>query len=342
MGEPLRQAEATIDEIGADEALVEVAGCGVCHTDLGYLYDGVPTRGPMPLVLGHEIAGTVTATGENYQSLVGTKVIVPAVMPCGECAECSAGKSGICKRQIFPGNDIHGGFASHVLVPARGLCVVPDDAAPSAADLARLAVIADAVTTPYNAVKRSGLAVGDVAIIVGAGGVGAFGVQIAKAKGAHVVALDVDESRLSLCREHGAKHTINVADMPAKAVKKTLREWARSNDLPTSQWKIFETSGTAAGQELAFSLVNFGATLMVVGFTMDSVKVRLSNLMAFEARAMGVWGCPPEDYPAALKLCTDGKIVLEPFTETHPLSEVNVLLGKLHNREIKRRVILVP
>ena len=108
----------------ADEAVVEVAGCGVCHTDLGFLYGGVRTRKEAPLALGHEISGAVVAVGDRYPELLGKAVIVPAVTPCGECADCREGRAAVCQRQVMPGNDVQGGFASHVIVPARGLCVV--------------------------------------------------------------------------------------------------------------------------------------------------------------------------------------------------------------------------
>jgi len=189
---------------GPGEVLVHVAACGVCHTDLGFFYDGVPTRHPFPLTLGHEISGRVVLAGPGAESWVGRDVVVPAVMPCGTCAACRAGHGAICPAQIFPGNDVHGGFGTHVRVPARGLCAVPDlrrpDVNPHGVDLASLSVVADAVSTPYQAIVRSGLASGDLAVFVGAGGVGGFGVQIAHAMGASVVAVDVDDERFSRWR----------------------------------------------------------------------------------------------------------------------------------------------
>ena len=119
---------------------------------------------------------------------MGKAAIVPAVLPCGACEACRARRGSICPQQVFPGNDIHGGFASHVRVPARGLCAVPDlrrrESTPAGVDLAALSVIADAVSTPYQAILRSGLSPGDLAVFVGVGGVGGFGVQIAAARGA--------------------------------------------------------------------------------------------------------------------------------------------------------------
>ena len=80
-----------------------------------------------------------------------------------------------------------------------------------------------------------------------------------------------------------------------------------------------------------------GATLCVVGFTMDKVEVRLSNLMAFDARAIGNWGCTPEHYPAALELVLAGKVKVKPFVEIHPLADINHVFEATHQREIKRR-----
>jgi len=339
VGEPLQKIEYEAPELGAGDALVEVKGCGVCHTDLGYLIDGVPTRGQMPLVLGHEIAGVVVEAGADAKGLVGKQVVVPAVIPCGECDPCRRGRTGICRKQIFPGNDIHGGFASHLVVPARGLAEVP---AALSEKLLELSVVADAVTTPLNAVARSGLREGELALVIGAGGIGAFAVQIAKARGAHVVAMDVDDERLALVKKHGADVTLNVKGRTTKDLKKELRDLAKERKWPAAEWRIFETSGTSAGQDTAFSLLNFGATLMVVGYTTDAVSVRLSNLMAFDARAEGVWGCPPSLYPEALELVASGKVKLDDFIEPHPMANINEIMSDIHHRKIRRRVVLTP
>ncbi|MAE47049.1 MAG: hypothetical protein CMJ86_09185 [Planctomycetes bacterium] len=81
---------------GPNEVLIQVVGCGVCHTDLGFFYDGVPTRHALPLTLGHEISGHVLDAGPGAESWVGKTVIVPAVIPCGECAACLEGEGSIC------------------------------------------------------------------------------------------------------------------------------------------------------------------------------------------------------------------------------------------------------
>jgi len=341
----VREAFAASPQAG--EVLVEVAGCGVCHTDLGYFYDGVRTNHPLPLALGHEVSGRVTAAGTGAERWVGQTVIVPAVIPCGECGPCKRGRPNICRNQKMPGNDIQGGFASHIVVPSRGLCKV-DEArlAKAGLTLPEVSVVADALTTPYQAVIRAGVAPGSIAVVVGVGGVGGYCVQVAHAFGATVVAIDVDAEKLAAIKEAGAALALNAREVDTKADGKALKSaigaLAKEKGLPTTEWFIFECSGTAAGQQTAYGLLVHGATLSVVGFTMDKVEIRLSNLMAFDARAIGNWGCPPELYPAALDLVLDGKVRLKPFVETHPLAEINRVFEAVHNRSIKRRAILVP
>jgi 6-hydroxycyclohex-1-ene-1-carbonyl-CoA dehydrogenase len=341
-GSPLVR-EAFVAEPAAGEVVVAIAGCGVCHTDLGYYYDGVRTNHPLPLALGHEISGRVVAAGAGAQAWVGKAVIVPAVLPCGECDLCRRGLAPICRAQKMPGNDIQGGFASHVVVPGRGLCEV-DEArlAKAGLSLADVSIVADALTTPYQAVRRAGVVPGSLAVVVGVGGVGGYCVQIARAFGAKVVAVDVDAAKLAAVAEHGAALTLNAREHDAKAIKGAIAAFAKSQGLKSTEWIVFECSGTAAGQLTAWSLLVHGATLCVVGFTMDRVEIRLSNLMAFDARAIGNWGCPPESYPAALELVLDGRVAIAPFVERHPLADINAVFHAVHHKEIRRRAVLVP
>jgi 6-hydroxycyclohex-1-ene-1-carbonyl-CoA dehydrogenase len=336
---PLEVAEVPIPDPQPDEALVKVAGCGVCHTDIGFWKDGVPTNHGLPITLGHEISGIVTAAGPAYRHLVGCEVIVPAVMPCGECALCRAGRGNACRKQKMPGNDMDGGFAEYVVVPARGLCRVERRDAYS---LPELSVIADAVSTPYQAVVRSGLAPGDLAIVVGAGGVGGYAVQIAAALGAHVVAIDADDERLAQIAQHGAGLTIHSPTVDAKSLRKQIQAQAQAWGAPLHGWKIFECSGRAAGQQTAWGCLVHAATLMVIGFTLERTELRLSNLMAFDATAQGTWGCLPELYPAALALVTEGRITLKPFIERHPMSHGPEILQRVADHALRRRAILEP
>jgi 6-hydroxycyclohex-1-ene-1-carbonyl-CoA dehydrogenase len=342
-GRPLERAARRIalDALSADLALVRVEACGVCHTDVGFLFDGVRTGRAPPLVLGHEIAGRIEHA--SAQDLIGKAVVVPAVLPCGRCTLCRSGRGSICREQIFIGSDVDGGFASHVVVPVRDLCLVDEGRlAASGVELAELSVIADAASTAYQAIVRAELAPNDVAVFVGAGGVGGFGVQIARALGANVVALDVSAARLGKLADFGASLTIDVSDQDPRRVKASITGWAKENQLDPHQWKIFETSGHAKGQELAFSLIGYGATLTVVGYTLDKVTVRLSNLMAFDARAQGNWGCLPERYPEIVSLVLDGRIAIAPFVERRPMSEINRVFTELRAHALEKRPVLIP
>jgi len=332
-------AEPAPGKLSADEVIIEVEGCGICHTDIGFAYEGIPTRHALPLILGHEIAGRVVLAGEHAEDWIGRSVIVPAVISCGDCDACRSGRPTICRKQFMPGNDADGGFATHVRVPACGLCPVPEEL-PKGLTLPMLSVVADAVTTPYEAIRRSGLNADEVAVFVGVGGIGGFGVQIAAALGAAVVAIDVDADRLELASAHGAALALNARE--CADVKATVRSFARQSGRHGIGLKIFETSGTAAGQQTAFSLLDPGAYLAIVGYTAQKVEVRLSNLMAFDATARGNWGCPPAQYPNALAMVLEGKIHVEPFVEMHPLEGAQQVLEAVHHHQLRKRAVLVP
>jgi 6-hydroxycyclohex-1-ene-1-carbonyl-CoA dehydrogenase len=346
LGKPLERVESQCPEPGEGELLLKVVGCGVCHTDLGFYYDGVRTKTPLPLTLGHEISGIVEKTGPGTEQWEKKAVIVPSVIPCGECGVCKRGKGNICAAQKMPGNDIQGGFASHIVVPAAYLCEVPVDenynpTGGSETTLAELSIIADALTTPYQSILESGLDDSDTAIFTGVGGVGGFGAQIAKALGATVIAIDVDQAKLDSLAPY-VDCTFNSKDYSFKDLRKAVSKFVREQGRRSTEWKIFETSGTAAGQKTAFGLLTFGASLGIIGFTMDTVDIRLSNLMAFHATAHGSWGCLPEYYPPALDLVLAGKVKIGPFAKCFALEKINEVFEKTHNREIQQRPIMVP
>jgi len=339
VGKPLERFELPPLEPAPDEVVVEVFGCGICHTDVGFAVDGIPTRKALPIILGHEISGRVVAAGDNAGTWLGRLVIIPAVIPCGSCAACIAGRPTICRNQFMPGNDGDGGFATHVRVPARGLCPVPEPL-PRGVNVELLSVIADAVTTPWEAIRRAGVAPEDVAVFVGVGGVGGFGVQIAAALGAAVIAVDIDPAKLELAAQHGAGLALNSSALGEKDLKAAVRNFAKQSGRKNIGLKIFETSGTPAGQQTAYGLLDFGGYLAVVGYTSRKIELRLSNLMALDATARGNWGCPPDQYPAALDLVLRGKVAITPHVETHPLDEAPAVFDAVARHSITRRAIL--
>src|SRR5436190_13276675 len=173
----MMRKDVPLPDLKDGEVLIAIAGCGVCGTDLGYFYGGIPTVAKPPLILGHEISGTVVAGDPSW---LGKEVIVPTIIPCRECELCRAGRPNRCLHQKMPGNSygVYGGFASHIPVPSRELCPVPRRGAFS---LGQLAVVADAVATPYQAALRAGIDTGDRVVIVGVtGSLGMFLAQWAR------------------------------------------------------------------------------------------------------------------------------------------------------------------
>ena len=336
----LERAEVDAPALGPGDVLVRVAGCGVCHTDLSYFYDGVPTVTKPPLSLGHEISGTVV---EGPKEWVGKEVIVPAVMPCNACPICEAGRGNRCLSQKMPGSSLatYGGFSSHIAVPFADLCVVDRRDVP----LSHLAVIADAVTTPYQAAMRAGLKPGDRVVVIGAcGGVGIYMTQMAKALGAQtVVGVDIDEEKLARALGYGADATVNSRGKSPKEVQEAFRAICKEKGVPHNWgWKIFEVSGSKPGQETALQLLSFVGKLVVVGYTMATTEYMLSKLMAFDAEMIGTWGCLPKYYAEVLKLVQAGKVQVEPFIETRPMSTIRETFEAIHDRKVEKRVILEP
>lgn len=330
--------ESEMPTIKEDEALVKIAGCGVCHTDLSFWNDGVRTKKEMPLTLGHEISGVVV---QGPKHLVGAKVIIPAVLPCGDCELCNKGRSNMCQNQLMPGNDFHGGFASHIVVPHQYLCQIPETVLENYT-LAQLSVVADAISTPYQVMKKSELEKGDLAIIIGVGGVGVYGALIAKIFGAKVLAIDISDEKLIAAKSNGVDAILNSKGLDIRDVKAKVKEIAKDLGASKYGWKIFEFSGTSAGQELAFNLLTFTSTVSIVGFTMNKLEVRLSNLMAFDAKLIGTWGCKPELYPEVVDLIASDKLKIKDFVQTFRMSEINDVFKHTLNHKYDKRSVLIP
>ncbi len=336
----LRRNEIPVPQLQPGEVLVEVAGCGVCHTDLGYFYDGVPTVSKPPLTLGHEISGTVVA---GDQAWMGKEVIIPAVMPCRKCILCKTGRGNRCLDQKMPGNSLglYGGFSSHIPVPSIDLCEVKNR---GDIPLSHLAVVADAATTPYQAAKRADFQPGDNVVVIGiTGGVGQYMGQMAKALGAKtVIGIARNQEKLNRALKFGADFVINSTDKDAGAISKEFRGICKEKGLPATGWKIFEVTGAKPGQEIALTLLSFTGKLIVVGFSLAKTEYAIGRLMAFDAEIIGTWGCLPEYYPIVLDMVLSKKINIEEFVETRPMSTIAETFAEAHKTPPMKRIVLTP
>ena len=343
MVEPGKLAKTSIPvpELKPDEVLVEVAGCGVCHTDISYFYMGVPTVNKPPLTLGHEISGTVVAGNDK---LLGKEVIIPAVMPCNNCPICAAGRGNRCLAQKMPGNSmgIYGGFSSHIPVPSEDLCIVENK---GEFPLSHLAVIADAVTSPYQGAMRAEIKPGDLVIIIGAtGGVGIYATQIARALGAkEVIGIARNPIKLEKTLQYGATKVISSAGKDVKAIRDEFRAYCKEKGLPANYgWKILEWTGTGEGQSIALELLSFIGVLLIAGYGMQKNEYMMSRLMAFDADIRGTWGCLPKYYGPVLQMVLEKKIQIEPFVETRPMSQIQKAFEDAHKASLEKRIVLIP
>src|SRR5262249_35321054 len=169
-----------------------------------------------------------------------------------------------------------------------------------------------------------------------------FVVQVANALGAQVAAIDVRSDRLELASRHGASRVFVANQAAAKTIRADVRAMLRKQGIPSLRLRLFECTGTPAGQTLAFSLLDRGAPLVQVGYTPEPVELRLSNLMAFDATVHGTWGCPPQAYPEVLALVASGAVQLDPFVERAPMSALHARLAARAAGRLSRRLVLDP
>ena len=340
---PLECSDLPPIDPGVGEVTIQVLGNGVCHTDLGFADGGVRPH-LFPVVLGHEMVGRVVSVGEGAEVFLGRTVIVPAVLPCGECVLCRRGRGNACPKQKMPGNDIHGGFASHARLPARSLVLLDP---PTGVDVRAFSVVADAVSTAWQATRRAGIEAGQLAIVVGAGGVGGFVIQICAALGVPVIALDASPARLVLMASHGATHGVltrddNGKDRDVRDLRDEVGRLSKALGIPSWDQRVFECAGLPTTQQIAYTLLGRAGVMIQVGFSSEKTNLRLSNLMAFDATIHGSWGCPPEAYAPVLDLVARGLIALDPFVEYRPLDDVNQVLDDMRSHRLTRRVVLDP
>src|SRR5579871_5346566 len=195
IGKPVEFTEVPTPEPGEGEVLVRVEACGVCHSDL-HLADGdwdmLKAITKTPLILGHEVVGSVVKFGLGANSLkLGDRVGIPWLhWSCGECEFCKEGREVLCSKQRVTGCTVDGGFAEFIRAPATHVAKIPDSLRTE-----ETAPLLCAGLTVYRALKQSGLKPGQRLAVFGIGGLGHLAIQMAKAMGAWVCGVDIMESK---------------------------------------------------------------------------------------------------------------------------------------------------
>ncbi|MBI4833510.1 MAG: zinc-binding dehydrogenase [Planctomycetes bacterium] len=328
---PLTIEEYPKPQIGPDDILVKVAACGVCHTDLHYIDHGVPTVKKPPMILGHEAAGTVAETGANVKNLkVDDRVLLPAVLTCGTCEFCRIGRENICKTMIMFGNHIDGAYAEYVKAPAKDAFIMPKEI-----PLEEGCIIADAISTPYHAVKNRGqVKPGDTVAVFGCGGVGINVVQLSAAAGATVIAVDIMDKKLEWAKKLGATYTLNAQQSPDAT--KDIRKLTNGGvDI------AFEAIGNPKTITMAFNSLKKGGRLCVVGYTDKDMIISGAKTMFFEMEIVGSLGCRPVDYPRLIEMVRIGKVQVTPLvTHKFKLDKINEAFDTLRKGECIRAVVM--
>ncbi len=311
-------------EIGPDDVLIRVRACGICGSDVHGL-DGSTGRRIPPLVMGHEAAGEVAATGANARDLrLGDRVTFDSTIYCGQCFYCGRGEVNLCdNRQVMgvsPGPyRRHGAFAEYVAVPRRIVYRLPD-----ALSYEQAAMI-EAVSVAMHAVNLTPVHLGDTAVVIGSGMIGVLTIQALRAAGcARVIAVDMNEERLALARQVGATET---STAPAQL----------NADL------AIECVGNKDSVRAAISSVRKGGSVTLVGNVAPTVDLPLQEVVTRQLRLQGSCASCGE-YPAAINLMAQGMIQVDPLiSAVAPLAEGAEWFGKLYRREPNlMKVILRP
>lgn len=328
----LRIEEIAEPEPADNEVVVKIVACGLCHTDLHYIDHGVPTFKKPPLILGHEPSGIVSKVGRNVKNLKeGDRVLIPAVFSCGSCRACRTGRENICDTMIMLGNNIDGAYAEFVAVPSKDLAIVPEGV-----DLSEIAVVADAVSTPFHAVvNRAKIKPGDTVAVFGCGGVGINIVQIASIVGATVIAVDIIDSKLEKAKKLGASLIFNANKI--ENVSKEIRK-ITSGGVDVA----FEAIGNPKTLQNAFETLRKGGTLCVVGYCSQKVEWSFTKVMYYEMEIIGSLGCRPVDYPKIIQLVKEKKLnIKELISAKFPLEQINEAFDYLRTGEGLRTLLTI-
>lgn len=331
-GRPLEAATVPVPEVGPGDVLVRVRAAGICHSDAHYRSGRAPSN-PLPLTLGHEVAGTIERAGPGVTThRAGDRVVLHYNVTCGHCARCAAGTEQFCAECRMLGHHRDGGYAEFIAVPAANAIPLP-----ASIGFAPCATLMCASATSYHALRKGRLAAGETVAVFGAGGLGQSAVQIARAFGARtVLAVDINPARLALAERHGAIAIDARAGDPVAAIR------SRTGGVDVA----LEVIGLAATMRQAVqSLGPFGRAVLVGLADQPMLLDTYGELLGKEAEVIGCNDHLLSELAPLLALAAGGALdVSQVVTRTVPLEAgaINAALDGLDGFQDGVRTVIEP
>lgn len=309
----IRLKEVEMPVLLDGEALIRVRYCGICGSDI-HVLKGEHATAKFPVIPGHEFVGELVdikgSGSERYE--IGDSVVAQPFFSCGNCEPCAKGEDNVCADLHFMGAHTNGGFAEYVKVATRKMYRIPKDM-----DL-RLAALTEPVAVAVHDVRRSGLQVGETALVIGGGPIGMLIAMVARHAGAkQVVISEISEFRRKAAEDLGFV-TVNPMDEEFDVKIDSLTE-KKGFDV------CFEVSGSRPGIAAAVAKAKNTGTVMVIGMTKEPYPVDLSAVFAKELRLQGVRIHNQYNFHGALELLKDGALNQEfqtMISRVFPLDQV--------------------
>lgn len=325
-GAPLVVKEVPIPRPGPGQALVRVITSGVCHTDLHAAKGDWPVAPKADLIPGHEGYGEVIELGPGVTSLsVGEKVGNAWLWSaCGTCEFCRTGWETLCPSQQNGGYSVDGSFGQYMLVDERFAARIPDGADP-----VEVAPILCAGVTVYKGLKMTGVRPGEWVVISGIGGLGHIAVQYARAMGMRVAAVDVDDSKLALARQHGAEVTVNAAaDDPGPAIQ----------DAVGGAHGVLVTAVHPRAFAQALAVTRRGATVVFNGLPPGAFPADIFDIVLRAITIRGSIVGTRQDLIEALDFFARG--LIHPTVAEESLDHINDVFERMERGKIDGRVVM--
>lgn len=300
---------------GPGEVLVAVGATGICAGDM-YIYKGINPYATFPVIGGHEIAGTVAEIGANVAGIApGDRVVVEPFIGCGRCYPCRVGKANCCANLEIIGIHRAGGFADYVVAPAQNIHAIP-----AGLSLA-FASFAEPVAIGVQACRRGDIS-DEYVLVLGCGPIGLALIEVARARGAHVVAADVLEDRLDLARRLGAETLLADATLLPTVLAQTNGEGA-----PV----VIEATGNLKAMESTVDLVAAGGRIVIVGLGKRGETVNMPAL-DFTRKEMTIHGsrASVNCFPEALELLASGAITYPHSATEFSMWDAPDVFAQLH------------